>query len=65
MTKHTHSLTGVITRDDRFTGYQLPRDRDNNIIMPLKEVNQPEYWKTRAMSFPDNLTEVPFRGPSQ
>ena len=65
MKKESHSLTGITTRDDRFSGYKLPRDKDNNIIMPLQESHQPEFWKTRALSYPTNLIEIPFKGPSQ
>lgn len=45
-------LINIKTRSYRFSGWKPVRDRNNNIICKQKKVNQPEYWKTRAITRP-------------
>lgn len=47
-----HAVTGINTRSDRFGGYRLERDLNNNIILRDPKFYQPEYWKTRAITPP-------------
>ena len=49
-----HDLKNVRTRSYRFSGYKLPRDSNNNIIIPSDKLYspQPEYWRTRAITLP-------------
>jgi len=45
----SHNVKEISTGSYRFSGYQLPKDRNGNIIITNHKVYQPEYWKTRAV----------------
>ncbi|MFW5890705.1 MAG: hypothetical protein ACOCUI_00635 [bacterium] len=46
----SHKVKGFDTNSGRFSGYQLKRDLNNNIIMKQQPINQPEYWATKAIT---------------
>lgn len=49
----SHNLIDCETRSYRFSGYKLPRNSDNCIVVPVRHIYQPEYWKTRAITLPE------------
>jgi len=60
--KPSHDVRQINLGTGRFSGYKLKRDLEKNIIDNRNFIPQPGYWKTRAISPPDNMTPYPYRG---
>lgn len=56
--KPSHDVRKINVGSYRFNGYKLKKDRDNNIIDHREYIPQPGYWKTRAISVPDNYNQI-------
>ena len=55
----SHDVKNINIGSYRFNGYKLKRDENHNIIRNFQDVHHPEYWKTRALSAPDNIKQIP------
>jgi hypothetical protein len=58
--KPSHDVKNINVGSYRFNGYKLKRDLDKNIVDDSTKPPQPDTWRGRAISPPDNYTQYPY-----